>query len=231
MAHEWDAALFWPKAFSHTHGRGKHWRGGATQGQAEVELTEVLFLNIYMNRPKRPTTYDCTYFKLYHMRLWAVLNKFFLYGWLWTMNAGLPPWPLRALTTARRYRAHQWRASSLVSTPGTTQADASMDEGTIKTQNPKCRFYWRLTEFLDWRVEIQPVMLIFSTPLVNCSCPSAFSLTSPTPTHLPKLTYSINRQCVAVGWGVLSCVVDHILQEFNTLFLTRFRTYKIATPS
>jgi hypothetical protein len=28
----------------------------------------------------------------------------------------------------------------------------------------------------------------------------------------------------------LSCVVDHILQEFNTLFLTTFRTYKIATP-
>jgi hypothetical protein len=30
--------------------------------------------------------------------------------------------------------------------------------------------------------------------------------------------------------GVLSCVVDHILQEFNTLFLTRFRTCKTATP-
>ncbi len=30
--------------------------------------------------------------------------------------------------------------------------------------------------------------------------------------------------------GVLSCVVDHILREFNTLFLTRFRTYKIAKP-
>ncbi len=28
---------------------------------------------------------------------------------------------------------------------------------------------------------------------------------------------------------MLSCVVDHILQEFSTLFLTRFRTYKIAT--
>ncbi len=27
-----------------------------------------------------------------------------------------------------------------------------------------------------------------------------------------------------------SCVGGHILQEFNTLFLTRFRTYKIATP-
>ncbi len=30
------------------------------------------------------------------------------------------------------------------------------------------------------------------------------------------------------GGGVLSCVGDHILQEFNTLFLNRFRTYKIA---
>ncbi len=28
----------------------------------------------------------------------------------------------------------------------------------------------------------------------------------------------------------MSCVVDHILLEFNTLFLKRFRTYKIATP-
>jgi hypothetical protein len=35
---------------------------------------------------------------------------------------------------------------------------------------------------------------------------------------------------VGVGAGVLSCVLDHIMQEFNTLFLTRFRTYKIATP-
>ncbi len=29
---------------------------------------------------------------------------------------------------------------------------------------------------------------------------------------------------------MLGCVVVHILQEFNTLFLTRFRTYKIKTP-
>jgi hypothetical protein len=28
------------------------------------------------------------------------------------------------------------------------------------------------------------------------------------------------------GRGVLNCVGDHILQEFNTLFLTRFRTYR-----
>ena len=30
--------------------------------------------------------------------------------------------------------------------------------------------------------------------------------------------------------GVLICTVDHILQELYTPFLTRFRTYKIATP-
>jgi hypothetical protein len=29
---------------------------------------------------------------------------------------------------------------------------------------------------------------------------------------------------------VLSPVGDHILQEINTLYLTRFRTYKIARP-
>ncbi len=45
--------------------------------------------------------------------------------------------------------------------------------------------------------------------------------------------YSIYRQCMTVGGGgvgVLKCTVDHILQKFYTLFLTRFRTYKIALP-
>ncbi len=32
------------------------------------------------------------------------------------------------------------------------------------------------------------------------------------------------------GAGVLKRTVDHILLEFYTLFLTRFRTYKIASP-
>ncbi len=44
----------------------------------------------------------------------------------------------------------------------------------------------------------------------------------------PFPMYSIYWQCVTVG--VLKCTVDHILQEFYTLFLTRFRTYKIASP-
>ncbi len=29
---------------------------------------------------------------------------------------------------------------------------------------------------------------------------------------------------------MLSPVGDHILQDFNTLYLTRFKTYKIAKP-
>jgi hypothetical protein len=32
------------------------------------------------------------------------------------------------------------------------------------------------------------------------------------------------------GWGVMNCTVHHILQKFYTLFPTRFRTYKIASP-
>jgi hypothetical protein len=110
----------------------------------------------------------------------------------------------------------------------------SMDEGTIKTPFPKCRLYWCLIEFIDWRhsqscwyfdpsCELLPLYLLSDLPQPS----------SP----FPKSTYIIYRQCVAVGggvgrrWrGVLSCVVDHILQKFSTLFLTRFRVYKIATP-
>jgi hypothetical protein len=47
-------------------------------------------------------------------------------------------------------------------------------------------------------------------------------------TPLLKVNYS--KDCGGGGWWVLSCVVDHILQEFNNMFLTRFRTFKIATP-
>ncbi len=39
----------------------------------------------------------------------------------------------------------------------------------------------------------------------------------------------IQKMCL-LGGGGLNCIVDHILQEFYTLFLTRFRTYKIASP-
>ncbi len=42
--------------------------------------------------------------------------------------------------------------------------------------------------------------------------------------------YSVWLVWVEGRWGFWSCVVDHILQDFYTLFLTRFRTYKIASP-
>ncbi len=90
-----------------------------------------------------------------------------------------------------------------------------------------------------YKLEIQSVMLVCSTPLANC-CPSSFSLSSPTPPLLPKENvHTVYRNSDSVWlWGgglVLSCVVDHILQgltsEFNTLFLTRVRTSKIAAPT
>jgi hypothetical protein len=65
------------------------------------------------------------------------------------------------------------------------------------------------------------------TILVYC-CPSTFSVTSPP----YKIKCTVYTDSVWL-WGegeVLSCLVNHILQEFYTLFLTRFRTYKIASP-
>ncbi len=117
-----------------------------------------------------------------------------------------------------------------------------MDEWTIKSPNPICRLFFKvdlltkftalcLTDFIDWRY-IHSLVGIFDpacdllppmdegTILVYC-CPSIFSLTSP--------PIQINQTvCVWGGWGV-NCAVDHILQKFFTLFLTRFRTYQIAS--
>jgi hypothetical protein len=54
-------------------------------------------------------------------------------------------------------------------------------------------------------------------------------LPPPTPSQRKCTLYT--DCCVAgVGGGVLNCTVYNILQEFYTLFLTRFRTYKIVSP-
>jgi hypothetical protein len=61
-----------------------------------------------------------------------------------------------------------------------------------------------------FKLEIQSVMLLFSTPLVYC-CPSTFSLTLP----LPEVNVQYIQTVCGCGWGmggVLRCVVDHILQ-------------------
>jgi hypothetical protein len=64
-------------------------------------------------------------------------------------------------------------------------------------------------------------------------CPSNLLSGSPSPPPKVKVHTVVYTYSVLLGGGgagMLSFVGDHILQEFNTLFLTRFRTYKIATP-
>ncbi len=113
-----------------------------------------------------------------------------------------------------------------------------MDEWTIKTPNPICRLFFKI-DLLRlcgivfnrfYRLEIHLLLVgIFNpacerTILVYC-CPSTFSLTSP----LPKLNIQY-KQTMWVWGRMLNCAVDHILHKFYTLFLTRFRTNKIASP-
>ncbi len=85
------------------------------------------------------------------------------------------------------------------------------------------------SEFLDRRCSQS--CLHFRTRLLTFAA-LTFTLFQLSPPPFPVSKHSISRQCVAgKGWGVLSPVGDHILQEFNTLNLTRFRIYKIARPS
>jgi hypothetical protein len=98
---------------------------------------------------------------------------------------------------------------------------------TMKTQKLNVVFTGVLLEFIVWRYSQS--CWYFRPSLVNY-CPSNLLSGSPPPPlpPFPKSKYCVNRQCVAGwGWEVLSCVGDHILQEFNTLFLTRFGTYKL----
>ncbi len=96
-----------------------------------------------------------------------------------------------------------------------------------------------LTDFIDWRYihswfeffdracELLPPwkkeQLYFTCILLSLYC--TFSLTFP-PSPLSQSTvYTDSVWLGGGGWGVLKCTVDRILQEFCTLFLTRFRTY------
>ncbi len=53
----------------------------------------------------------------------------------------------------------------------------------------------------------------------------------PPPPSQTKCTVYTDSVWLWGGGVVLNCVVDHILQEFYTLFLTTFRTCKIASPT
>ena len=88
-----------------------------------------------------------------------------------------------------------------------------------------------LSEFIDWRYSQS--CWHFRPSFVNCCLSNLLSGSTLHTSRLPcvKVQY-IQTIC---GWeevhgGVLSPVTDHILQEFNILYMTRFRTYKTARP-
>ncbi len=70
-----------------------------------------------------------------------------------------------------------------------------------------------------YRLEIQSIMLVFSTQFVNCCPPNLLSGS----TLLPPPTFSVSKYSIYVQtvcgwdgvWGVLSPVGGHILQKFQ----------------
>ncbi len=115
-----------------------------------------------------------------------------------------------------------------------------MDLLTIKTPKQNviikkftCKGTWRQVLIRVYRQETQSVMLDFwyFDPALWTIAPLTFSLIHlpPSPFPVSKYMYTVYRQCVSGRrWGVLSCVGDHFRQ---VLYLTRFRTYKIARPT
>jgi hypothetical protein len=64
---------------------------------------------------------------------------------------------------------------------------------TKKTPNPKCRLYWCLIEFKDWRYS-QSCWFF----LTSCKLSSLYLLSSSPPPPLPCVTkYRRNTQCIA----------------------------------
>ncbi len=86
-----------------------------------------------------------------------------------------------------------------------------------------------LSECIDWRYSQS--CWYFRPSFENC-CPSILlSGSTLLPFHPSLCQSTVYTDSVWLGGdGVLSPVGDHILQEFNTLYLTRFRANKIARP-
>ncbi len=102
-----------------------------------------------------------------------------------------------------------------------------MDQITIKTPTPKCRLDWCLIEFIDWRYS-QPW---YFRPLLWTSVPLTLSLVHLHPLPLPCAGVCIYTVCNRVGRGGIGLCGEQHIQELYTVYLTRFRTYKIALPS
>ncbi len=101
-----------------------------------------------------------------------------------------------------------------------------------------------LTDFIDWRyihswfVFFDPACELlppWTKEIYLCTVAPLLYLLSdllpPPPFPMYSILYTDSVWLWGGGMGVvLKCTVDHILQEFYTQFLTRFRTYKIASP-
>ncbi len=102
-----------------------------------------------------------------------------------------------------------------------------------------------LTDFIDWRYIHS--WFVFSTQLVNCCphgqrnytvlvycCPYTVPSLWPPPPYPPSqctvYTDSVWLVGGLGGGGGVELYCGPYLQEFYTLFLTRFKTYKIALP-
>ncbi len=85
------------------------------------------------------------------------------------------------------------------------------------------------SEFIDWRYSQS--CWYFQPRFVNY-CLSNLLSGSTAPPFLCQSKINTDVEWPGGGWGlgVLSSVGDHILQEFKTMYFTRFRTYKIARP-
>ncbi len=126
--------------------------------------------------------------------------------------------------------------------------DLIMDEWTIKKPNSICRLFFKidlftefaalcLTDFVDWRY-IHSLVGIFGRACellphgrrnYTCVLLPLYLFSDLPPSPLPKLNVHYLQTVCSEGGGV-NLAVDHILQEFYALFLTRFRTYQIASP-
>jgi hypothetical protein len=107
--------------------------------------------------------------------------------------------------------------------------------------NAKCRHLKKLTcketlrqvfirVFIEWRCSQS--CWYFRHSFMNCfhsNLVSGSTLPPVPPSFCQSIEYT-DTMWLGRGGGVLSPVGDHILQEFNILYLTRFRTYKIARP-
>jgi hypothetical protein len=100
-----------------------------------------------------------------------------------------------------------------------------MDQISIKTPNPKCRLYWCLIEFVDWRYSRS--CWYFRTSFVNCS-PSNLLTGSSTPSPpLPCVNKyrgtCVHTVCNGGGGGLGSDALDRLTPAAKYLYWSIFK--------